>query len=420
VVYDSSVPKPYEATTVVRRPRVALVWGIIASYVGLWAASIAATAALNLHSNFGVMLWWTAFPAIAALRSKTKVETMRVRASKEGLKLGRQFVPRSRFDSALLRWEGERSYVTLRGRSWRSRVDVGVRDASDADALCQALGLDAQSTTAEFSLYRHVPGIAAIAAILAACGVAIGFGVATHAGASAQAFMVLPVALVAFVLAFVTLFVLLRRVALHVGADGMVVREGIGRRRFHQHDQIVRVEATGRSIVMESKDGRTVRYDVGVQQRRQGKDVTFHEDSLQAAAVVWRIEKAREAYRALASGAAPQSALVLDRGGRPVRDWLDMLRRVGEGDGATFRNALLTREQLLGVVESTTAAAKERLAAAVALRASLTEEEKPRVRVAAERCVAPALGQRLVRVLNSPSDEELAAVLEEAERDAVS
>jgi hypothetical protein len=44
----------------------------------------------------------------------------------------------------------------------------------------------------------------------------------------------------------------------------------------------------------------------------------------------------------------------------------------------------------------------------------MTEDEKPRIRVAAERCVQPALGDRMVRVAFAP-DEELAAALDEAD-----
>ena len=50
------------------------------------------------------------------------------------------------------------------------------------------------------------------------------------------------------------------------------------------------------------------------------------------------------------------------------------------------------------------------------MAAGLTEDEKPRLRVAAERCAMPALGERLVRVADASSDEELAAALEEADR----
>ncbi len=42
----------------------------------------------------------------------------------------------------------------------------------------------------------------------------------------------------------------------------------------------------------------------------------------------------------------------------------------------------------------------------------MSEEEKPRVRVAAERCAAPDLRERMVRVAFAPSDDEVAEALD--------
>ncbi len=135
------------------------------------------------------------------------------------------------------------------------------------------------------------------------------------------------------------------------------------------------------------------------------------EYTLQAQSIAWRIEKSREAWSALA-GDAPQAALALDRGDKSAREWIEKLRGIGRGANATFRSAQVTREQLLRIVESTTAEARERLAALVALREGMSEEEKPRVRVAAERCAAPDLRERMVRVAFAPSDDEVAEALD--------
>jgi hypothetical protein len=68
------------------------------------------------------------------------------------------------------------------------------------------------------------------------------------------------------------------------------------------------------------------------------------------------------------------------------------------------------------IVESTTADASARVAALVALRSNMTDEERPRIRVAAERCVLPSLRDRMVRVVDAEDDEVVASVLAEVER----
>jgi hypothetical protein len=411
------VTAQYQATTTVRRPRVALLWTALAAYTAVLLAGIVA----HVGYGFGNLMWWTLGPVIAAIQRRPKLEEASVVASADGLRVGDKLIPKAGLTSALLRSEHDRSYVCLRGgRMWGS-VDVAVKDGEDADALCAALGLDAKSTTAVFTLVRNMPKTWPIAVALAFATAALGLVIGLMATLNARAFpaFALPLGFAAFIVVVVPLLVFLNRVKLHVGADGLLVREGLGRSVFVPHDAITRVRVDGRKVIVGRTHGDPMQFEVGAAQR-SGKAAVVEEQTRQAESVAWRIDKAREAYRALA-GAAPQAALVLERGGRSVREWLDALRRIGEGEGSTFRNATLTRDQLIGIVESTTAAARERLAAAVALRSKLTEEEKPRLRVAAERCVAPELRERMVRVIDTDADdEELTGLLEETERAAAS
>jgi len=196
-----------------------------------------------------------------------------------------------------------------------------------------------------------------------------------------------------------------KQTKLRVGADGITVKQGFGKREFLSHRDIAAVKAKGTQVIVTRTDGEPMIFAAANQvAKKQLEEVTR-----QAESIAWRIEKARQAHAALA-GEAPQAALALDRGDKTVREWIDQLKRVGQGANATFRDMGLTREQLLRVVESTSAAAKERLAAVVALRDGLTDEEKPRIRVAADRCVEPAMRERMVRVAFAP-DEELIGVL---------
>ena len=362
--------------------------------------------------GFGALTYWVFAPIIAAIQRRPRIDRAAIEASAEGLRIGDALVPREKLSSALLRREHEKTYVLLRGGGFAAKsVDVEVDSDEDADALCRALALDAASTTAEFSLFRSSRQARNGVVVAAVAGL---FG-ALAAIASAGHFVHLMPLAFFFVFAFVLMPLLIfsRRAKLRVGADGIVLREGISSKRFIGHDRIARVRAEGSSIIIADHQGEIIaNLNVGgTKERRKRKRKADLEG--QAQSIVWRLEKAREAYRALA-GDAPQAALALDRGEKSAREWLEQLRAIGAGAGATFRNALLTREQLLRIVESTTAAAKERIAAAAALHDALSEEEKPRIRVAAERCAEPALGRAMVRIATAPSDEELESALEEA------
>ena len=401
--YHRGVTERLAMTTNVRRPRTALLWTV----AGLTVAFFVVATVLRVH--VGPLPWWVLLPLFAAIQRRPKITRSAIEASTEGLRIGGELVPRASLSTALLRRESGRSYVTLRNKSrMGGHVDVEVSDDEQADRLCRALALDAASTTAEFTLFRAQKASrrARAFALAAVAGVMVMVGW-TAALSTLPAFLI-PLLLVApllLMLVAIPIVAFHRRVKLRVGADGLVVREGFGRRRFVPHDDVTETRASGNHVVLAQKKGDLV-YSVGEERRRRRRE----ELEQTAQSIVWRIDKAREAYRELA-GDAPQAALALDRGEASAREWLDRLRAIGAGANATFRSAQMTREQLLRVVESTTAAAKARLAALAALHDGLTEEEKPRIRVAAERCAEPALGERMVRVAFAPSEEELESAL---------
>jgi hypothetical protein len=405
------VSERFTTTTTVRRPRTLLLWTV----AGLMAAFFIADSVFRMHAlhGLGALPYWVMGPLIAAIQRRPKIDRAAIDASPEGLRIGDALMPRAKLKSAVLRREYDHSYVLLRGGGLNpASVDVEVSSDEEADRLCRALTLDAASTTAEFTLFRRGNDTKSVTLLMALIAAGVGVGVAsarTH-----LAHMALPFVMVAIFALMVPVLFVTRRTKLRVGADGIALREGLSRRRFIGHDEIERVTATGTEVAIERKNGERIAWNVGGSRQRKKKKRS--EDlERQAQSIVWRIEKAREAYAALAGG-APQAALALDRGQKTAREWLDQLRAIGAGAGATFRSAQLTREQLLRIVESTTAAAKERIAAAAALHDALTEEEKPRIRVAADRCAAPALGEAMVRVALAPSDEDLEVALEEATR----
>jgi hypothetical protein len=233
-----------------------------------------------------------------------------------------------------------------------------------------------------------------------------------HPGDRAPLFM--PLGITAFAVVFVPLFVLLRRVRLRAHADGLVVREGIGRRSFLPYDAIASVSSDGPTVVLTLRTGHVARWQVtpdGVSLTANTLETGRRE---RATAIAAEIARALQAHR---SGVTPDAThtLALDRGESSPVAWLQALRRVGDGGVATFRQGVTpTRDELLAIATSPCAAPGHRVAAAVALRAALTDAETPRIRVAAESAGAPHLGERLTRVLDASSDADLAAILEEA------
>jgi len=410
----------FQRTTTVRQPRIALLWAAILTFPVLMMA--AAFVGAHAHiGNIASTLSWILGPVLAGIQARPKIQQLAVDASPEGLRVGTKLVPRAKLKSALLRREGERTFVLLHGTSSFARIDVEVTGDEEADRLCSALKLDAKSTTAEFSVFQKTARKGAIVALtgIVATAIALGVGVSVGSQYGIPAALRIPALLVPILVLMGSLLLWnrTRTTRLRVGADGVVVRQGLGRANFYRHDSITEVRAEGREIVLVHPPDPPMRFHAGGAGKRK-KDAKPDEGEQIAKSIVWRIEKAREAYRSLAGTTAAQGALVLERGARTTREWLDELRRVGEESNATFRSALLTRDQLLGIVESSSAAAKERLAAAVALRSNLTEDEKPRLRVAAERCALPELRERMVRVIDAPSEEELATALDEADADA--
>jgi hypothetical protein len=387
-------------------------WALAGAMVALGVGMAALRHFFHGFQPFGPLPFWLIGPAIAAVQRRPKIETLAVSASPEGLVLGEKIVPRAKLKSAMLRREGDRTFVLLRGAgSMGASADVEVKNDDEADRLCTALALDAKSTTAEFALQRSNVAIGKpILAVMIAFIITTFAAIRVHALAAPLVILGLAILLAAV---GVPLLAFHHRVKLRVGADGLLVKEGLLRSRFVAHDEIEAVRALDNAVMIVTKHG-TMTFDVGAAARGKRNKKKHVDLASQAESIAWRIEKAREAYRALA-GNAPQAALALDRGGKTVREWIDQLRRVGEGANATFRDVGLTREQLLRVVESTTAAAKERLAAAVALRAGLTEEEKPRIRVAADRCVEPAMRDRMVRVAFADDDEMIEEALSAAD-----
>jgi hypothetical protein len=252
----------YEATTTIRRPRTALMWGLVGALV---VAGVLMGVFRNTHPllrGLGPLPLYLAGPLLAAVGRRLKVEQSRVVASAEGVRLNDTFVPRAKLKSALLRHESGKSWVLLRGVQGLSgnNVDVEVKSDEEADRLCAALGLDAKSTTAEFLLFRPMfetqglfPLLFVAMTFLAATGIVLGHAL----------FPVLMLAAVLLLAAALPLLTLLRRVKLVAGADGIVLKQGLSKPRFIPHASLAGASADGQSVKLAMTDGSVVVANVG-------------------------------------------------------------------------------------------------------------------------------------------------------------
>jgi hypothetical protein len=152
---------------------------------------------------------------------------------------------------------------------------------------------------------------------------------------------------------------------LSVGTDGVVV-ERLFRRILLRRAEIVDVVARPDALVLRLASGRSVHIPAS---------------AAAAAAAASRIEEALRA--SLSSGA---QLLRLDRGERPIPAWIADLRGLAGGSRG-YREAALSREELIDLVKDGAAPAERRVGAAVALSGHRDEAARAALRIAADTCV---------------------------------
>ncbi len=379
--------KPLELERNVRRRR-SPIWA-------LGALLLVVGFAYLMRNGLGV--WFLLFPGSFAFLFAKRTKLSRITASEEGLAIDGTLVPRARLASPLVRHEDQATYVAFAGRP---SFDVEVKNNLEADALIEALALDAASVAIELKLVRAPSPIAIFLMLVGMFG----------AAAIPLALMHTPLGL-ALMIVIIVLAAFINRILfgtrVRIGSDGLMLR-GLLARQFVAHDQIVDATAEGARVIVRRSNGTEIRLDVPVYKNEHGKASPAAND--EALAIVRRLRQAQRAHREGAPVVDLSAAL--DRGAQTTLEWLADLRKLGEGTIATFRTVGIAREQLLDVALGTTATAKNRIAALVALRPSLREEEKVRIRVATERIAAPDLRDHMVRVLDEDDEATMAEALE--------
>ncbi len=289
----------------------------------------------------------------------------------EGVHLGdKRVARRSSIRGALLASDPGGARLLLERGTLEEPVELIVDSLDRGHAVLRALGFDPAQTTATIPLRSFRTKLAAAVSSIASIG--------TLALAQSIGGLTLALSLAALVpLVIAAWIALVPRVT--VGRDGVRVRGQLGT-RFVPMPSIVDVSSSPRGVEIALAGGEMYVIPVGAR-----KDM-----------IVARIRQA--------IGDAAEGPLVkLARDGRTAADWLMWVRGLADGK-ETFREAAVTREELLRVVEAPRAPVEERAVAAAALAPHVDAAQRARFRALAEACASPRL--RVALTAAADADEE--------------
>ena len=273
-----------------------------------------------------------------------------------------------------------------------------VRDLDSARAVVDALDLDVHGTTVEA---RAATGFGSVSSSLVLRLLVALLGILTLIAVAVHPLLGLASLLLSGALLWPSTYV--------AGADG-VLRRGLLTRRFIPIADIARVQCTPSRVRLRLRSGRT--HDVPIW---HGDDVfRARGDRMvtRAALFAERIEAALERDDRRAPPLDPSK--LARPADMPAAAWMQSLSELASDQG-TFRQPATTPEQLWDVVDDGSAAAASRAAAAVALRATLDDHGRQRLRLAAESTAAPHLRVAFERAAES-DDAPLAEALDDLAR----
>jgi len=317
--------------------------------------------------------------------------------------------PRERMKQGLVVRDAKGCRVQIDGKQpWESAF-IGVSDVDEGRALLKSLGLDATQATADVLAASPIvakPWIPIVMGLTVPLVATIARGLHTQPKTA-------PFFIFALVASFVALYLAPTRV--RVGTDG-ILTSWLGRRQFYSYGDITSIEKyesrsrsrahVGLEIYLE---GKTVRIPVGQKRTSEGDLQKLYD----------RIAAAVEAYRAGYSG---EELSALARGERPLVEWIQSLRGLGMGAGADLRRAAVPPDRLMAVALDATASPLTRAGAAIAMGSVLDDDERERIRLAAESVASPKLRIALGRAVDPSTDpralEEALSELESEEREA--
>ncbi|MFO0735904.1 MAG: hypothetical protein U0270_08490 [Labilithrix sp.] len=334
-----------------------------------------------------------------------RASTGTVEITKEGVDFGASQLPREAIVTAAFTPAVGRRPPSVRfvGKNERELGWLAVEDHAQADQVLTALGLAPSQTSAEFYALAGY-GTTGWAVLIASVvmSIALGVGVAALAHQPAAAYLAtIPL------LAASAIFLPAK---IHVGSDGLLYKMRVGA-RFFPWSTVQAVLPIEKGIQVLLKTGET--HDIPTVAR--GKMYYEYERVAQATLIaratdaLATFERARESDR----GDVPDVSARVARLGRSKEEWLSKLF---DREGS-FREAPIRNEDLWKVVESPGADVTARAGAAAVLAREASDEDRVRLRVAAETCAEPRLrvvldkaatGEDVMEALAEVEDERAA------------
>ena len=290
--------------------------------------------------------------------------------------------------------------VRLIGRRAFERVAIVVEDAAEGTRLLETLGLDPSRAVAHFRVRQGVFASKRAQAVLN--------GVLTSFGYQAYMFLSGPFK---FPLIAVLLVLLVCECApsrSRFGADGVLVASTL-RRRFYPFANVASVTATAWGSPSRRSMGKWSSCGRGLM-RQRGRRSTIRRQWRS-----WRGSSRDRAAGRTGRGGADPSALVA-RGSRTYEEWVTALRALRSDAG--YRAAAVAEETLWRVAEDPKVEASTRVGAALALRDSLDEAGRARLRGVVEASASPRVRVALGAIAEEGLDDgELQEAVEGCEEE---
>jgi hypothetical protein len=279
--------------------------------------------------------------------------------------------------------------VRLLGRRAHEGWALAVRDEDEGTRLLAALGLDPSRAVAHFRIRQGVFASKRAQTVLNGALSAFGY--------QAYLFVSGPFKLpfLALVLFFLVLNVLPSRVS--IGADGVLVASLL-RRRFYPFANVARATPTAWGVALVTKQGDEIELRT---RARAAKGEQMHDATTMA--IVARIEAGIARMTARAD-AGPDPATLVGRGSRSYEEWVASLRSLRSEAG--YRAAAVAEETLWRIAEDPKADAEARVGAALALRDSLDEPGRVRLRGVVDASASPRLRVALEAIAKAGVDEQ--------------
>jgi len=181
------------------------------------------------------------------------------------------------------------------------------------------------------------------------------------------------------------------------GADGVTVRSLLGE-RYVAYADIVDCQVDDKRIALRLKNGK--RLFLQLMERKGGRYVADPRQS----ELVARLRAGMDRVRTRSTAPAEDRCAL---GGRSLAEWAESLAQSTQD--SDYREAPVGRDELLTIVEDPGADPSARAGAAQMLRhAGMTDDERRRVRVAADETMSPRVRVALEKVADEAVQDEVA------------